>query len=100
MGVHMSRNPQRRRYALEKLFPVLKYGSQYACEPLETRTLLSVAILNGAGSGYAGNGGGNPPDVTGAAGPNSYLEVTNDTATLFDKATGTILRQRGMQDFF
>src|SRR5262249_1192818 len=63
-------------------------------------------ILNGGGSGYVGNGGPSgppgvgPPDVTGAAGPNSYLEITNDTVTLFNKASGTIIAQHGIFDFF
>ena len=90
--------PQRRR---------LRTRGQANClnaavlEALENRTLLSVSIINGGGLGYAGNGGGGPPDVTGAAGPNSYLEVTNSTVTLFSpKAGGAILTQRGINDFF
>src|SRR5437868_1832530 len=69
-------------------------------EPLEQRRLLSVSILNGGGSGYVGRGGGGPPDVTGAAGPNSYLEINNNTITLFNKPNGTVLAQRGIGDFF
>jgi hypothetical protein len=70
-------------------------------EQLESRTLLSVSIINGGGSGYVGNGAGGPPDVTGAAGPNSYLEITNDTVTLFSpKPGGAILAQHGINDFF
>jgi Ca2+-binding RTX toxin-like protein len=70
-------------------------------EQLESRTLLSVSIINGAGSGYVGNGAGGPPDVTGAAGPSSYLEITNDTVTLFSpKPGGAILAQHGINDFF
>ncbi len=69
-------------------------------ERLEERTLLAVSILNGGGLGYAGNGGGGPPDVTGAAGPNSYLQIDNSTVTLFSKAGGTILDQHGINDFF
>jgi hypothetical protein len=68
---------------------------------LELRTLLSVSIINGGGSGYVGNGAGGPPDVTGMAGPSSYIEVTNDTITIFgSKANGTILTQHGINDFF
>jgi hypothetical protein len=70
-------------------------------EPLEPRTLLTVSIINGNGLGYLGNGNGGPPDVTGAAGPNSYLEITNSTVTLFSpKPGGTILAQHGINDFF
>ena len=47
--------------------------------------MLTVSIINGNGLGYLGNGGGGPPDVTGAAGPNSYLEITNSTVALFNK---------------
>ncbi len=72
-----------------------------AMESLELRTLLSVSILNGGGSGYVGNGAGSPPDVTGMAGPSSYIEVTNNTITIFgSKANGTILTQDGINDFF
>ena len=72
-----------------------------AVESLENRRLLTVSIINGGGSGYAGNGSGGPPDVTGAAGPNSYLEITNNTVTLFSpKPGGTILAQHGISDFF
>src|SRR6266567_3549451 len=79
----------------------LAHACGYVVERLEDRRLLSVSIINGtAGSGYVGNGGGNPPDVTGAAGPNSYLEVTNNPVTLFQKATGTILAQHEISDFF
>src|SRR5260370_267446 len=60
-------------------------------EVLEERSAPAVSILNGGGLGYAGNGDGGPPDVTGAAGPNSYLEITNDTVTLFSpKQSGAI----------
>src|SRR5258706_2655631 len=70
-------------------------------EAMENRLLLSVSILNGGGSGYVGNAGGGPPDITGAAGPNSYLEVSNSTVTLFSpKANRTILAQDGIFDFF
>jgi hypothetical protein len=70
-------------------------------EALEQRTLLAVSILNGAGSGYVGNGGGNPPDVTGMAGPSSYIEVANSTVTIFSpKNPRTILAQDGIFDFF
>src|SRR5689334_10439522 len=66
-------------------------------QALERRTLLAVSIINGGGAGYLGNGGGGPPDVTGAAGPSSYLEVTNSTVTLFSpKPGGAILAQRGI----
>ena len=93
-GSPFAGKPQRRKAKLQaSVGPVL--------EQLELRTLLSVSIINGGGSGYVGNGSGGPPDVTGAAGPNSYLEVTNDTVTLFSpKATGTILAQHGIFDFF
>jgi hypothetical protein len=69
-------------------------------ERLEDRCVPTVSIINGAGSGYVGNGGGGPPDVTGMAGPNSYLEVTNDTVTLFNKSDGTIIDQHPIFDFF
>jgi Ca2+-binding RTX toxin-like protein len=70
-------------------------------EQLEQRTLLSVSILNGGGSGYVGNGGGSPPDVTGMAGPSSYIEVTNNTITIISpKPGGAILAQHGISDFF
>ena len=70
-------------------------------ESLEQRQLLSVTIINGGGSGYVGNGGGGPPDVTGAAGPNSYLEINNTTVTLFSpKPGGAILAQDTIFDFF
>lgn len=86
--------------------PVVRQRTRgFRCRPsvdrLENRTLLSVSIINGGGLGYAGNGSGGPPDVTGAAGPNSYLEITNDTVTLFSpKLGGTILAQHGISDFF
>ena len=73
-------------------------------ERLEGRTLLAVSIINGGGLGYVGNGAPaarGPPDVTGMAGPKSYLEITNDTVTLFSpKPGGTILAQHGISDFF
>src|SRR5262245_4041400 len=70
-------------------------------ELLEDRFAPAVSIVNGGGLGYAGNGGGGPPDVTGAAGPNSYLEITNSTVTLFSpKLGGAILDQHGIRDFF
>ena len=78
-------------------------GRRAQIELLEQRTLLSVTIINGGGSGYVGNGGGAPPDVTGAAGPNSYLEINNGTVTLFSpKPGGAILAQdaKGIGDFF
>ena len=69
-------------------------------EVLEERSVPTVSILNGGGNGYVGNGGGGPPDVTGSAGPNSYLEVNNSTVTLFNKPNGTILAQHNIFDFF
>ncbi len=70
-------------------------------ERLEDRSVPTVSILNGSGNGYVGNGGGGPPDVTGAAGPNSYLEITNSTVTLFSSTDPrTILAQHGINDFF
>jgi hypothetical protein len=73
-----------------------------SAERLESRALLSVSIINGGGSGYLGNGSGNPPDVTGAAGPSSYLEVTNNTVTLFSPKgpNRTILASHNISDFF
>ncbi len=71
-----------------------------AFEPLEDRQLLAVSILNGGGMGYVGNGGGGPPDITGAAGPNSYLEVSNSRITLFNKADGSVIDTNGTNDFF
>src|SRR5262249_19405412 len=51
--------------------------------------------------GYAGNGGGGPPDVTGAAGPNSYIESSNSNLTIYSpKATGTVLASAGPGTFF
>src|SRR5262245_20923712 len=70
-------------------------------EPLEDRTVPAVTILNGGGSGYVGNGSGGPPDVTGMAGTNSYIEVTNDTVTIFNKSDPrTIIDQHPIGDFF
>jgi len=76
-------------------------------ERLEERTLLAVSILNGGGLGYVGNGGPSgppgvgPPDETGAAGPNSYMEVNNSTITLYSpKSTRTILATHSIRDFF
>ena len=92
------RNGARMRRKMRGIEPRLRA----AIEPLELRRLLSVSIINGAGAGYRGNGSGGPPDVTGAAGPSSYLEVTNDTVTLFSPKgpNRTILTQRGISDFF
>jgi Ca2+-binding RTX toxin-like protein len=76
-------------------------GRRAQIESLEQRKLLSVSILNNGGLGYVGNGGGGPPDVTGAAGPNSYLEINNSTVTLFSpKPGGAILAQHNISDFF
>lgn len=70
-------------------------------ERLEDRCVPTVSILNGGGNGYVGNGGGGPPDVTGMAGPSSYIEVTNSTVTIFSpKDPRTILAQDGINDFF
>src|SRR5207302_3731488 len=76
-------------------------GSRAQLQMLEKRTLLAVSIINGGGSGYLGNGGGGPPDVTGAAGPSSYLEITNSTVTLFSPKgpSRTISATRGINDF-
>ncbi len=74
--------------------------TQLAMEQLEPRMLLAVNILNGSGSGFAGNGGGGPPDETGAAGPNSYMEATNSTVTIFNKETGGIVNQANIFNFF
>src|SRR5947209_4331479 len=80
---------------------VQKRGYQPRLEVLEDRCVPTVSILNGGGLGYVGNGGGGPPDVTGMAGPNSYIEVNNSTVTIFSpKATRTILDQHGIGDFF
>ena len=69
-------------------------------EVLEERSVPTVSILNGGGSGYLGNGGGGPPDVSGAAGPNSYIEV-NNTITIFNKQTGAPLTPAdSIRDFF
>ncbi len=96
-------NPSDRRTRRQKKALSSRYSRQFRprFEPLEPRTLLTVSIINGNGLGYIGNGGGGPPDVTGAAGPNSYLEIDNTTVTLFSpKPGGTILAQRGISDFF
>ena len=105
----MGRRANRRKYRYFKT-PSRRNGSKEIrqrpksarlhFEPLEVRTLLTVSIINGNGMGYVGNGGGGPPDVTGAAGPSSYLEVDNSTVTLFNKPGGTIISQRGINDFF
>ena len=73
--------------------------SHLGIEPLEARIAPAV-ILNKGGAGYAGNGGGGPPDVTGMAGPNSYIEVNNSAITIFSKPDGTILATHGVSDFF
>jgi uncharacterized repeat protein (TIGR01451 family) len=63
-------------------------------EPLEDRTLLSVAIANNSGQGYTGldfaqSGGFTPPDTCGAAGPTNYVETVNQTIAIYSpKATG------------
>jgi hypothetical protein len=69
-------------------------------EALENRTLLSVTIINGGGLGYVGRGGGGPPDVTGAAGPSSYLEINNNAVTLFNKPGGGVIAQQNINTFF
>ena len=74
------RRTRRQKKALSSRCP-RRFRPQF--EPLEGRRMLTVSIINGGGLGYAGNGGGGPPDVTGAAGPNSYLEINNSTVTLF-----------------
>ena len=71
-------------------------------EPLEQRTLLSVSILNGGGLGYVGNGGGGPPDITGAAGPTCYLQSSNSNLSIYaNKQAGTpIISQNPFTFFF
>ena len=94
------RRTRRQKKALSSRCP-RQFRPQF--EPLEQRALLTVSIINGNGLGYVGNdtGGGSPPDVTGAAGPNSYLEVNNNTITLYSPKPGrTILAQDGINDFF
>jgi len=70
-------------------------------DALEDRTVPVSTILNGGGLGYAGNAGGGPPDVTGAAGPNSYIESSNSQLTIYNpKATGTVLASASPGTFF
>ncbi|HSZ57121.1 MAG TPA: PKD domain-containing protein, partial [Tepidisphaeraceae bacterium] len=74
-------------------------------ESLEQRTLLSVSIINGGGSGYVGDAfpgdGGDPPDTCGAAGPSSYIESTNAFISIFTpKASGTSVVTQGPGSFF
>jgi hypothetical protein len=89
LGSAGSRSSERRRRFRPRL------------EVLEDRSVPTVSIINGGGLGYVGNGGGGPPDVTGAAGPSSYLEITNSTVTLFSpKLPRTILAQHSIGDFF
>ncbi|HWE40337.1 MAG TPA: DUF11 domain-containing protein [Isosphaeraceae bacterium] len=63
-------------------------------EALERRTVLSVSVLNNAGSGYSAlsfnqSGGYVPPDTDGAAGPSAYVETVNQSVALYtNKATG------------
>src|SRR5260370_22603737 len=68
-----------------------RWRYQPRVEVLEERSAPAVSILNGGGSGYAGLGGGGPPDVTGAARPHSYLESTHKTGTLFSPQPGRAL---------
>ena len=69
-------------------------------EALEDRSVPTVSILNGGGLGYVGNGGGGPPDVTGAAGPSSYIESNNTSFTVFSKSVGTQLATQSAGQFF
>src|SRR5262245_51571326 len=71
-------------------------------EQLEERCVPSVSILNGGGSGYAGDASSDdPPDTCGAAGPSSYIEVTNNFVQIYTpKATGTTVVSDGIYDFF
>ena len=72
-------------------------------ERLESRTLLTVAILNGGGLGYAGdaNGALQPPDTCGAAGPSCYIESTNNNFKIYTpKANGTTVVTKDPTDFF
>ncbi len=92
-------SPRRKR-----ILAALLSGRMIA-EPLESRTLLSVSILNGGGSGYIGDAfpgdGGDPPDTTGAAGPSSYIESTNAFISIFTpKATGATVVSKTPFSFF
>src|SRR5712692_3753249 len=71
-------------------------------EQLEERCVPAVSILNGGGLGYAGDANGSdPPDTSGAAGPSSYIEVTNANIQIYTpKATGTTVVSDNMFDFF
>lgn len=84
-----SRQSKRQRPKARSSLSLARFQPQF--ERLEDRALLTVSIINAGGLGYAGNGSGGPPDETGAAGPNSYIETSNGTLSIFNKATGATL---------
>jgi hypothetical protein len=83
----------RRKHSRAKASRGLAHKGRYQprVEFLEVRALLATTILNGAGLGYAGDpNGSDPPDTCGAAGPKSYIEVTNANIQIYTpKATGS-----------
>jgi hypothetical protein len=69
-------------------------------ETLESRTLLSVSIINGGGNGIVGIAGGNPPDTCGAVGPSSYIEVVFSGIQITNKTTGATIASDSLPNFF
>jgi len=76
-------------------------------EQLENRIVPSVTLIshyNGIdfnGSLGGASGGFVPPDTNGAAGPNSYVETTNQAVSIFSpKNTGSTVVTDGLDDFY
>ena len=64
---------------------------------LEDRTLMSVDLWNAF---PALSTGAQPPDTTGAAGPDYVLEAVNSTTAWYDKGSGALILNRSLGSVF
>lgn len=90
--VHQSlrvRNPA--QYAADKAAANQRYNAWATGHPLATAFApslsTSIVSLNQPGLGAAEAGGSTPPDPTGAAGPNNYVEFVNSEIAVYNRST-------------
>lgn len=68
-------------------------GTEYGNDPASIQRSNGTRQMSAPLTSWAGqSGGGCPPDPTGAAGPNHYIQAVNSTPfKIFNKTTGTIV---------
>jgi hypothetical protein len=62
--------------------------------------VVPVIGINFTATTYKFNGGWPPPDSMGAIGPNHFVEFINGRYAVYDKATGTLVQQRTLDEFW